>query len=109
MKLDATKINIDYRFHFLKTVEPYFTEVAFGNKNFEVRKNDRDYQMGDHVELQAYDPILKEKTGESIIKRIVYIMDDPNYVKEGYVILGLSDPAPTFAYTTKLDIKGAIE
>lgn len=96
MKLEATTINIGFRFHFLKTVEPYFTEVSYGFKNFEVRKNDRDYQAGDHVELQAFDPIHNKKTGETVIKRIVYVMDNPEYVKEGFVILGLGEPLGPF-------------
>ncbi len=99
MKLDATTINIGFRFHFLNTVEPDFTEIAYGNKNFEVRKNDRDYQKGDYVELRSFDPITEECTGEAIIKRISYILKDPEYVKEGFVILGLVEPPDLFNFT----------
>lgn len=46
--------------HRLKTINPYFTEAWQGNKPFEYRKNDRDYQVGDRVELFEYDPALPE-------------------------------------------------
>jgi hypothetical protein len=38
--------------HELKTINPYFTEVLEGLKNFEVRFNDRDFNVGDEVRLQ---------------------------------------------------------
>lgn len=44
--------------HTLKTIQPYFGEVESGNKNFEVRKDDRNFQKGDILFLQEYD---KEK------------------------------------------------
>lgn len=99
MGLDATKISIDFRFHFLKTLEPYFNEIVMGRKTFEVRKADRDYRLGDYLELREYDLFLEIYTGETIIKRISYILDDPDYVKEGYVILGLGEPEDIFKGT----------
>lgn len=98
MKLDATTINIGFRFHFLKLVEPHYTNVAYGEKTFEVRKNDRDYRVGDYIEFRSYDPITQEYTGEAIIKRIRYLLDDPEYVKEGFVILGLGEPSDIFQF-----------
>lgn len=40
--------------HELKLDTKYFDEVKDGNKNFEIRKNDRGYQIGDVLELKAY-------------------------------------------------------
>lgn len=37
--------------HILKTVEPYFSLVASGDKTFEVRRNDRAFQKGDVLTL----------------------------------------------------------
>ncbi len=42
--------------HELKILPEYFKEVLLGNKNFEIRKNDRNFQVGDYVELREYDP-----------------------------------------------------
>lgn len=38
--------------HFLKTESKYYQEVESGNKNFELRKNDRDFRVGDVVYLE---------------------------------------------------------
>lgn len=45
--------------HELKLDVIYFDDVKSGKKNFEIRKNDRDYQVGDILELKAFVPELK--------------------------------------------------
>lgn len=45
--------------HDLKCILPYFNEVKELKKQFEVRRNDRDFQAGDTVTLHLFDP----KTG----------------------------------------------
>lgn len=42
--------------HRLKTVNPYFQDVWDGRKPFEVRPYDRNFKVGDRVELFEYDP-----------------------------------------------------
>ena len=37
--------------HYLKTKEPYFLAIRDGEKNFEVRRDDRGFQRGDTVVL----------------------------------------------------------
>ncbi|KIL42188.1 hypothetical protein SD70_02630 [Gordoniibacillus kamchatkensis] len=73
--------------HELKTGPGYYREVASGRKKFEVRKNDRDFKVGDLLWLREYDPATGY-TGEETGRFIVYILNDPQFVKEGYVILG---------------------
>ena len=75
--------------HDLKTIPEYYEAVRIGKKNFEVRKNDRDYKVGDALSLQEYDPVEKRYTGRSIGFTVIYILDNPEFVKEGYVIMGL--------------------
>lgn len=77
--------------HILKTHPHYFCEVLNGNKTFEVRRNDRNYKVGDIVILWEYIPSTNRYTSRQIEKRISYILDNPNFCKEGYVILGISD------------------
>jgi len=68
----------------------YFNAVLDGDKTFEVRKDDRDFQVEDYVELEKWDGEYK---GKSIIKQITYILgreeDEKIYVPDGYVILGI--------------------
>lgn len=54
---------------------------------FEVRKNDRPYHTGDYVALNEWNS--EQYTGKCTLQKIVYILNDPEYCKEGYVILGL--------------------
>ena len=49
--------------HKLKTWPVFFWDVATGGKTFEIRKNDRDFKVGDQLILQEYDPDKKEYTG----------------------------------------------
>lgn len=42
--------------HQLKTWPQFYNRVADGSKTFEVRNNDRGFQMGDLVELHEWDP-----------------------------------------------------
>jgi Domain of unknown function (DUF3850) len=80
----------DYRVHQLKIVEPYFSDVKNGLKTFEVRKFDRDFQIGDFLVLTLYDPKTNQ-LGESIVKQITYMLTAKPYVPDGYVILGIVD------------------
>lgn len=43
------------RHHRIKTVEPYYSAVARGEKLFEVRRNDRFFQNGDTIDLVWWD------------------------------------------------------
>ncbi|MFD2752405.1 DUF3850 domain-containing protein [Virgibacillus siamensis] len=76
--------------HELKITPEYFQYVWDKKKTFEVRKNDRDYEVGDKLVLREWDGD-KGYSGSGVVKKVSYILSDPNYVKEGYVIMGLED------------------
>ena len=61
MRLDRVK-----RIHLLKIEDEYLKAIKNGFKTFELRKNDRDYQVGDLIKF------LKDKD----IYRITYILKD---------------------------------
>ena len=42
--------------HELKILPEYYKAQKAGKKNFEIRKNDRDYKVGDKLVLKEYDP-----------------------------------------------------
>ena len=75
--------------HELKTVQPFFNDVWNDLKDFEVRRNDRDYKIGDFLKLKEYDRESESYGKRAITKKVKYILSDPQYVKEGYVILGM--------------------
>ena len=78
-----------HRLKMLKILPEYFEAVSSGNKRFEIRKDDRNYQVGDHILLCEWDG--KEFTGRFMsIDSIKYILRDcPDYgLKDGYCIFG---------------------
>lgn len=73
--------------HKLKEVEPYFSDVASGKKQFEIRL-DKGFQVGDMVLICQF---KQDFTGVDVQKKITYILRDYPGLAEGYVILGLED------------------
>ena len=43
------------RIHQLKLHEDFCDDVLSGKKSFEIRKDDRDFQEGDHIKFRAVD------------------------------------------------------
>ncbi len=72
--------------HNLKIKPQYFKDVVSGDKTFEVRKNDRDFEVGDIITLREFENDMH--TGNFINVEIVYILNDEEYCKPGYVVLG---------------------
>ncbi|TFI60576.1 hypothetical protein CKN63_13270 [Carnobacterium divergens] len=79
--------NRNRRIHILKTEPSYFEAVLNGSKRFEIRKNDRNYQIGDYLLLQEWDPKEAAYTGRSVLVKIIYMSDFKQ--KEGYVVLSI--------------------
>ncbi|WP_224219333.1 DUF3850 domain-containing protein, partial [Streptococcus agalactiae] len=61
-----------------------------GTKTFECRYNDRDFKVGDELLLREYDP-QKGYTYRCIVRKITYILSDFIGLKDGYVILGVTN------------------
>lgn len=75
--------------HELKISPKYFDDVNKNKKRFELRKDDRDYKVGDLITLREYDN--GQYTGREIKNiPIGYILRNvPEYgLREGYCILG---------------------
>lgn len=73
--------------HELKILPEYFEAVTSGRKQFEIRKNDRDYKVNDLLILREYDLQKDEYTGKSYVVKITYITDYAQ--RDGYVVLGI--------------------
>lgn len=74
--------------HALKTEPQYFEAIIDGSKTFEVRKNDRDFRVGDCLALNELDDTRKGYSGRSALLEITYILDDERFCKPEYVIIG---------------------
>jgi len=75
--------------HELKIYPQYFRAVLERRKTFEVRKNDRHFEVGDSVCLREYDPFTDKYTGRMWYGDITYILDNDAYCKKGYVIMSI--------------------
>lgn len=70
--------------HELKILPEYFQAVLWGEKTFEIRKNDRDFQRGDTVCLMEYDGLYNTFTGRQQLIEITYVLNgDENTEKYG--------------------------
>ncbi|NUK29499.1 DUF3850 domain-containing protein [Parageobacillus sp. VR-IP] len=61
--------------HLLKIWPEYFEAVRSGKKTFEIRKNDRGFQVNDLLLLQEYNPKTQEYTGRELLVEVTYITD----------------------------------
>lgn len=76
--------------HELKTIDTYFYRVFTGQKTFEVRKNDRDFQIGDLLILNEIDGSTMEPTGRTVFRKIDYILHGGQFgIQEGYCVMSL--------------------
>lgn len=73
--------------HQIKIALSYFDDVASGRKPFELRKNDRNYKVGDILQMAEFKE--GKNTGRVIEKIITYLLEDYTGIEEGYCILGI--------------------
>ncbi|EPN1567041.1 DUF3850 domain-containing protein [Cronobacter sakazakii] len=72
-------------YHHLKILPEYFIPVLEGVKLAELRKNDRNYQVGDILVLCEWNG---EYTGEACEREVVHVADVGSYLP-GYVLLSM--------------------
>lgn len=75
--------------HKLKCLVPYYEAINQGDKNFEVRRDDRGFQKGDTLILYKHDG-TKFVDYVSIRRRVVYILTGGQFgIEPGYVVMAL--------------------
>jgi len=74
--------------HELKTVDPFFNDVWRGYKRFEIRKNDRNFQVGDFLLLREFNSSMGQYLKRELLCKIIYIYEG-DYLSKNYVILGI--------------------
>lgn len=75
--------------HELKIDHVYFDDVAEGRKRFELRKNDREFAVGDVLKLREQD--CGRYTGRTCLKEVLYILKNGEKygLQPDYIIIGL--------------------
>jgi hypothetical protein len=62
--------------HEMKSWPWFFEEFLSGNKLHDMRKNDRNYEVGDKVMLQEFDPRTGKYSGRELLTKITYITNN---------------------------------
>lgn len=86
--------------HELKTWPLYFQPMLNGEKNFEARKNDRNFRVGDVLWLREWKPAatvhsaLGEYTGREMRVKITYVLHGSEAnrkfgIDEGYCVMSV--------------------
>ena len=80
--------------HILKIEEPFADAVLSGEKNFEIRKNDRGFQKGDLIRFEAIEQFSHVKVlAHGIHKKtyeVTYVMGGWG-LEKGYVVFGIKE------------------
>jgi hypothetical protein len=84
--------------HEVKSWSHFFDAIESGHKKHDLRKNDRNFKIGDTLRLRRYDNINGMFTGQSIDRKVTYITsrDVPcafssAVLESDYCILSLGD------------------
>lgn len=92
--------------HKLKIWPLFYVAVINGKKLFEIRKMDRDYQVGDEILLQEFNHQQNAFTGRECMVRISYIYKSNDYLREGYGVLAIrliTDDTEDLIYSHRKD------
>lgn len=72
--------------HLVKSWPAPFSAVWYGEKNHEIRFNDRDYKVGDTVRMLEYKPEEKIYTGRKVDAIITYLRTQGVGLQEGFCV-----------------------
>ena len=78
--------------HELKCRTEFFEDLYTCQKPFEIRKNDRDFKVGDDLYLREYKANGKY-TGRSVTAEVLYVLknsDEFKFLIDNYVCLGIN-------------------
>lgn len=73
--------------HELKIHPEYFQDVILNLKKFEIRLNDRNYQEGDILILNEWNPETQTYTGRQVKRRVFNMYSNLPGLKPNYVLL----------------------
>jgi hypothetical protein len=82
--------------HVVKCWPEFFDAIELGLKPFDVRRNDRDYQLCDILVLERYDPSYGYTEPHKEMRKVIsYVLAGGQFgIEPGFVVLGLADPEP---------------
>jgi hypothetical protein len=76
--------------HELKIWPEFFTEIQKGQKKFEVRRDDRKFEVGDLLHLKEWEPLTKKYSGRECCTEVEYKMHGGTWgIREDFCVLGI--------------------
>ena len=75
--------------HRLKCEAAYFDATKWGEKLFEVRVNDRAFQVHDILELVRTTCGMADPDAEELRVRVTYILDKFRGLRKGWIVMGI--------------------
>lgn len=77
------------KLHVLKIKRQYFNDILSGQKTFELRKNERDYKVGEYIRFINSNGCAFPETNKHLFKIIYVLKNVPEYgLSNGYCIFG---------------------
>lgn len=84
------------KIHHLKTWPDYFEKMVSGEKTFEARKNDRDFKVGDILNLQEWDNETEQYSGRELNVKVIHILRGGIFgTKRGHCFMSI-EPLPQY-------------
>jgi len=85
--------------HDLKSWPEFFQPIMSGEKTFDVRRDDRHFNVGDVLRIREWDDRRGIYTGRQVTKRVTYVMQGVGVggieplqgVHHRYVVMSLAD------------------
>lgn len=85
--------------HELKVWTAYYPDIVKGIKSFEVRRNDRNFLVGDELLLREWDELEDAYTGRQCKRIVTYIFQGGKFgLEPGYVVMAIK---PELSFKTK--------
>lgn len=76
--------------HELKTWVEYYQAVCNGEKTFEVRKDDRNFNVGDYLHLREWDNVNEVYTKNWTMCIVTYKLNGGSFgIESGHCVLGI--------------------
>ena len=83
---DGTRVTV----HELKCWCEYFEAMLDGIKGFELRKDDRGFEVGDELWLREWSPISGDYSGREMRRRVTYVLRGGSFgLEPGFCILSV--------------------
>lgn len=75
-----------YKVHDIRLGATFFDDVLECRKNFELRKNDRGYKVGDILRMMEFKE--GKNTGRIVERKVIYMLEDYTGLEDGFCIMG---------------------